>query len=138
MESHRILVHTSHIPVRWGDMDARGHVNNTIYFRFAEQARIEWVESVRIKDVSNEGCGQILVNASCSFLKPITFPATVDVALFIGKPGRSSLQTYIEIRCAGDDTSLYADGAAKIVWWNQRTGNSQPLPDFIREICAHG
>jgi len=40
----RKLVHVESIPVRWGDMDAMGHVNNTVYFRFMEQTRISWFE----------------------------------------------------------------------------------------------
>ena len=42
----RLLVHTSRLPIRWGDMDALGHVNNTVYFRYMEQARIEWVRAL--------------------------------------------------------------------------------------------
>jgi len=137
MEEHRILVHTSRIPVRWGDMDALGHVNNTIYFRFAEQARIEWLETFGIIDIVNAESGPVIINASCTFLKPISYPAIVDVAMLIGKPGRSSLPTYFEVRSAGDDTTLYAEGAAKIVWWSPRTGNSQQLPDFIRDKYQH-
>ena len=37
------LVHEMRIPVRWGDLDAMGHVNNTIYFRYFESLRIEWL-----------------------------------------------------------------------------------------------
>lgn len=137
MEDHRILVHTSRISVRWGDMDALGHVNNTVYFRFAEQTRIEWLETLGINDFVNTDSGPVIINASCTFLKPITYPAIVNVAMKIGKPGRSSLPTYFEIRCSGDDTTLYAEGAAKIVWWNPRNGNSQLLPDSIREIYPY-
>ena len=43
MTGPRLLVHTSTQPIRWGDMDALGHVNNTVYFRYMEQARIEWL-----------------------------------------------------------------------------------------------
>jgi len=39
----RILVHTSLQPLRWADMDMLGHVNNVAYFRYMEQARIEWL-----------------------------------------------------------------------------------------------
>jgi len=137
MEEHRILVHTSRIPVRWGDMDAFGHVNNTVYFRYAEQTRIEWLEKLGINDIVNADSGPVIINASCTFLKPIVYPEIVDVATMIGKPGRSSLPTYFEIRSSGIDATLYAEGAAKIVWWNPRTGNSQPLPDFIRKIYTH-
>jgi acyl-CoA thioester hydrolase len=34
------------MPVRWGDMDAYGHVNNTVYFRYMEQVRVEWLEQM--------------------------------------------------------------------------------------------
>ncbi|MDP2109191.1 MAG: thioesterase family protein [Rhodocyclaceae bacterium] len=136
MEHPHHLVHTTHIPVRWGDMDALGHVNNTVYFRFAEQARIDWMTSLGFADIVEVEEGPVIINASCTFLKPITCPATVEVRTLIGKPGKSSLPTYYEMRCVGEAT-LYAEGAAKIVWWNPRTGKSQPLPDFIREIYPH-
>jgi acyl-CoA thioester hydrolase len=124
------------IPVRWGDMDALGHVNNTVYFRYTEQARIDWLESLGFAVLAGVEEGPVIINASCTFFKPITYPATVEVRTLIGKPGRSSLPTYYEIRCVDDDT-LYADGAAKIVWWNPKTGKSLPLPDYIREIYPH-
>ena len=40
------LTHEMVIPIRWGDMDAMGHVNNTIYFRYFEIVRIEWFDSI--------------------------------------------------------------------------------------------
>ncbi|MEW5781560.1 MAG: acyl-CoA thioesterase [Pseudomonadota bacterium] len=133
MDHPRHLVHITQIPVRWGDMDALGHVNNTVYFRFAEQARIDWLVSLGMKDIVEVEEGPVIINASCTFLKPITFPATVEVRTLIGKPGKSSLPTFYEMRCLGEDT-LYAEGAAKIVWWNPKTGKSLPLPDFIRRL----
>lgn len=136
MESPRIHVHTTRIAVRWGDMDALGHVNNTVYFRFAEQARIDWLMELGIDDIVNGDEGPVIVNASCTFFKPITFPATVEVRTLIGKPGKSSLPTFYEMRCLGAD-ALYAEGAAKIVWWNPKTGKSQTLPDFIRRLYPH-
>ncbi len=132
-------VHVSHIPVRWGDMDALGHVNDTVYFRFAEQARIDWLEKLGIADIVAVDEGPVIINASCTFFKPITYPATVEVTMLIGMPGRSSLPTFYEMRCVGmgDDVTLYAEGAAKVVWWNPRTGTSLPLPDFIRRMYPH-
>ena len=40
-------VHDSRMDVRWGDMDMLGHVNNTVYFRYMETARVEWLRSTR-------------------------------------------------------------------------------------------
>ena len=42
--SNKQFVHSMRIPIRWGDMDAMGHVNNTVYFRYIESARIAWLE----------------------------------------------------------------------------------------------
>lgn len=131
MEHVRHLVHTSRIPVRWGDMDAMGHVNNTVYFRYAEQARIEWLEALGYGVDAGKPETVVIINASCTFLVPITYPATVQIRLFVGKPGRTSLPTYYEMRVEGDDT-LYAEGAAKLVWFVPATGKSAPLPEKIR------
>ena len=34
--------------LRWGDMDAMGHVNNTLYFRFMEVIRIDWMRELML------------------------------------------------------------------------------------------
>lgn len=117
-------------------MDALGHVNNTVYFRYAEQARIEWLLSLGYPDIVAVEEGPVIINASCTFLKPITYPATVEVRTLIGQPGRSSLPTYYEMRVAGED-EVYAEGAAKVVWWNPRTGKSLNLPDHLRALYPH-
>ena len=130
MENSRRLVLTSVQPIRWGDMDALGHVNNTVYFRYMEQARVEWLDRLGF-DLNTAGDeGVVVVNASCTFLLPLTYPGSVDVRMFFDKPGRSSLQTHYEMRKAGEDR-LYAEGSAKMVWVNQATGKSSPWPEWI-------
>jgi acyl-CoA thioester hydrolase len=133
MDQARRLLHTTLIPVRWGDMDAMGHVNNTVYFRYAEQARIEWLEGMGFFLDAGREEAAVIVNASCTFLLPITYPATVEVRLYAGTPGRSSVPTYYEMRCVGDP-ALYAEAAAKVVWFNPATGKSTPLPERIRAL----
>lgn len=130
MEQARQLVLTTLIPIRWGDMDAYGHVNNTIYFRYMEQARCEWIEALGYK-VMPGGDGPVIINASCTFLAPLNYPGSVEVKLFVGEPGRSSLPTSYELRLQGSDT-LYATGESKVVWMDTRTGKSVPLPDDLR------
>ncbi|MCX7896301.1 MAG: acyl-CoA thioesterase [Rhodocyclaceae bacterium] len=136
MESLRHPVHVCRLAVRWGDLDALGHVNNTVYFRYAEQARIEWLASLGFTDIVTVEEGPVLVNAQCTFLKPLGYPATIDVTTLIGRPGRSSLPTFFEIRLA-EDGRLFAEGAAKIVWWNPKTGKSLPLPDRLRRLYPY-
>jgi acyl-CoA thioester hydrolase len=130
MEHHKKLIHTTRIPIRWGDMDAYGHVNNTIYFRYMEQARVEWLEAMDIV-VRPRGEAPVIINASCTFLVPMNYPGAVEVRTYIGQLGRSSIPTYVEMRLEGDDT-LYAEGAAKVVWMDTATGKSVPLPERIR------
>lgn len=136
MEHLRRLIHTTRIPVRWGDMDAMGHVNSTVYFRYAEQSRIEWLESIGLTLDPTQEIAVVIVNASCTFLLPITYPATVEVRLYAGKPGRSSLPTYYDMCCVGDET-LYAEGAAKLVWFATATGKSTDLPERLRAMLEH-
>lgn len=130
-QEKRTLVHTCRIAVRWGDMDAYAHVNNTVYFRFCEQARVEWLEDGGYVVSVDEGTGAVIINAACTFLRPIDYPATVEVSVFVGAPGRSSVMTWYEMRVEGDDR-LAAEGSAKVVWMDHSTGRSVPLPDALR------
>ena len=130
MPSQRKLVQTSVMSIRWGDMDAYGHVNNTIYFRYMEQARVEYLERLGYK-VMPRGSAPVIINAACTFLVPLNYPGSVEVRMFCGQPGRSSVPTHYEIRLQGDET-LYATGDAKIVWMDVATGKSVAIPDEWR------
>ncbi len=132
MEHRKKLIHVTTMPIRWGDMDAYGHVNNTVYFRFMEQARVEWIEALEVP-VRPGGAGPVIVNASCTFLIPMNYPGVVEVRTYVGHPGRSSVPTYVEMRIVGEER-IYAEGAAKVVWMDTQTGKSVPLPDHVRAL----
>ncbi len=131
---HHKLIHTTTVPIRWGDMDAYGHVNNTIYFRYMEQARCEWLEEQGYK-VAPEGHAPVIINAACTFMIPMTYPGTVEVRTYAGHLGRSSLETTYEMRIVGEET-VYAQGSAKIVWMDTATGKSVPIPDALRALVS--
>ena len=132
--SSRKLVHTMRMPIRWGDMDAMGHVNNTNYFRYIESARIAWLEQVGgLPDSRDEG--PVIVNASMNFLKQLTYPGEIEVRTFVAPPGRSSVEVSHEIRridADGAPGDLHAEGAAKVVWVDFKAGKSTRLPDCLR------
>ncbi len=130
MEQPRKLVHVTRMPMRWGDMDAYGHINNTVYFRYMEQARVEWIEALGVV-VRPGGEGPVIINASCTFLAPLTYPGELEVKTYVGAVGRSSVETFVEIRMLGDE-KLFAEGASKVVWMDTQTGKSVPIPDFVR------
>jgi acyl-CoA thioester hydrolase len=110
-------------------MDKLGHVNNTVYFRYMEQARIEWVQSLDpARDAHHGGVGPVIVNASCTFIVPLVYPGNLEVRMYLGDPGRSSVDSYYEI---WSGRRKFADGAAKLVWIDLASGRSVPLPDRI-------
>jgi acyl-CoA thioester hydrolase len=130
------LVHTMRMPIRWGDMDAMGHVNNTVYFRYFETARIAWFDHVACAP-DPAGAGPVIVNANCSFLKQLTYPGQIEVATMVGPPGRSSFQMTHEIRLVGANGlagELHAEGGAKVVWVDFPAQKSVPLPEAIRAL----
>ncbi|MDR5830971.1 thioesterase family protein [Caballeronia sp. LP006] len=122
------------MPIRWGDMDAFGHVNNTVYFRYMEQVRISWFEELGIVGSNAEGQGPVIVNASMEFLRQLHYPGNVIGRMSVGKPGRSSLETHFELYRDDAPGELFAKGAAKIVWVDYKAGKSVPLPDLLRQI----
>ena len=115
-------------------MDALGHVNNTVYFRYMEQARIEWLHAHRGEGSHASGTGPVIVNASCTFLKPLVYPGDVEVRMYLGEAGRSSVATHYELDAGGVRA---AEGAAKMVWIDLATGRSVALPESLRAV-AHG
>jgi acyl-CoA thioester hydrolase len=109
-------------------MDALGHVNNTVYFRFMEQARSEWIYALEEDGGASDGKGSVLVNASCDFLAPLTYPGTIEVRMYLCDLGRTSVGSFYEI-WKGDQK--IATGTAKIVWITRATGRATPLPESI-------
>jgi acyl-CoA thioester hydrolase len=124
------------LPIRWGDMDMMGHVNNTVYFRYIESARIAWLEEAGgVPDPA--GIGPVIVNAHCSFLKQLKYPGEIEVSTYVSPPGRSSFEVSHEIRLVGPDGqagAIHAEGGAKVVWVDIAAEKSVPLPDVIREL----
>lgn len=110
-------------------MDAFGHVNNTVYFRYMEQARLEWFYSLFPgRNLFADGTGPVIVNASCTFIVPLVYPGDLEIRLFLGGPGRTSIGSFCEIRRG---PTLAAEGAARIVWVSVDTGRPVPLPEIV-------
>ncbi|CAB3804569.1 hypothetical protein LMG28688_06013 [Paraburkholderia caffeinitolerans] len=123
------------MPIRWGDMDAFGHVNNTVYFRYMEQVRISWFEHIGVGGESHErgdGQGPVIVNASMDFLRQLHYPGDIVCTMTVGEPGRSSFDTGFELRRVDDPDTVYARGNARCVWIDYAAGKSVPIPDSLR------
>jgi len=128
----RKLAHVERIPIRWGDMDAMGHVNNIVYFRYMEQARISWFEQLLPRrDAAWKTTGIVIANASCNFRRAMTYPGTVEVKVYTARPGGSSIGTYYELLLEND---IYADGAAVVVFIDMKTQKAKRIPEEIRSL----
>ncbi|HEX9183199.1 MAG TPA: thioesterase family protein [Burkholderiales bacterium] len=125
------LAHVERIAIRWGDMDAMGHVNNTVYFRYMEQARISWFDRLVPEDDAWQSTGIVIANATCNYRRAITYPGTVEVRLYVGAPGGASVPTFYELR-VDDDPVPYADGAAVVVFIDMKSQKSRRIPEGIR------
>jgi len=131
MSEHRRLAHIERMPIRWGDMDAMGHVNNTVYFRFMEQTRISWFNALVPEREAWHSTGIVIANASCNYKRAMTYPGVVEIRLYVGEPGGSSIPTFYELR-VDDDPVPYADGAAVVVFIDMKSQKAKRIPDSIR------
>ena len=127
------LTHELAIPIRWGDMDAMGHVNNTIYFRYLEIVRIDWFDRIGCRP-DPRGEGPLIVNAFCNFIKQLEYPGDIRARHYVANPGRSSFDTFITLERSDDPGVIYASGGATTVWTDFPAQKSAPMPDWLRRL----
>jgi acyl-CoA thioester hydrolase len=129
------LVHQMVVPLRWGDMDAMGHINNTLYFRYMEIARLEWIFEVSGRG-KLAGEGPVIINAFCNFLRQLEFPGDLRVKTYVAHPGRTSFESYHVMERSDEPGVTCAEGGARIVWSDYATRKSAPLPDWFRALLV--
>lgn len=127
---------TIDIPVRWGDMDAFGHVNNIVYFQYCESARIAYFDALDLdacRQKPDDGPG--LVTANLNFRKQVRYPATLRVTANVTAISRRSITfSYILRDTAGD--SPVADGTSVAVWMDYELGQALAIPEPLRKGIA--
>ena len=127
------LVYETVLPLRWGDMDAMGHINNTLYFRYMEIARLDWIFKAGAY-VGPSGQGPIIINAFCNFLRQLEYPGDVRVTMYVAEPGRSSFESYHTLERSDEPGVVYAEGGARCVWTDFAAKKSMPMPDWFRTL----
>lgn len=121
------------VPVAWGDMDAFGHVNNTVYIRWFETARIALCEQLGLTVDRPEAVGPILATVTCNYVAPVEYPATVVTQARIADVGGRSLGVEHLITKGG---ATVARGTAVMVLFDYAKGESVPVPDELRAAVA--
>ena len=121
------------IPVAWGDMDAFDHVNNVVYFRYFESARIAYFEKVgMLAFMAQHGVGPILAHTECRFRIPLTYPddLTVDSRVIETAEDRFLMQYRVNSLSMG---AIAAEGTGRIVFVDYETRKKTEFPAEIRQ-----
>ena len=121
------------IPIRWGDMDAIGHLNNGSYFRYLETARIDWFTHLGCLPLPT-GTGPVIINAFCNFYKQLEYPGDVLIKMYASEPGRSSFESWATMERVDMPGVIHAAGGATTVWVDFPAQKSVPLPDWVRTL----
>ena len=124
------------IAVAWGDMDAFQHVNNTVYLRWCETARLVYFERMGfVGRMEEDRIGPILARHTIDYRKPVTYPDRVRVDTGVTRVGgRSFAMTYRTWSEA--QRAVVASGESVIVAVDYRAGRSAPLDERLRAAIA--
>lgn len=120
------------IPVAWGEMDALGHVNNIIYFRYFETARIAYMRNIDfITALDQMDVGPILAAIDCKFKYPVTFPDTLSVGV---RTTSIEADRYTMEHCVVSHHArrVAAVGAGLIVAYDYRAKKKAQLPEALK------
>lgn len=122
---------TIELPVAWGEMDAFGHVNNTVFFRYFESARIAYFDAIGYDALlADEGLGPILAETSCRFRRPLTYPDRLVVGARVPSVGEDRFTMEYRIWSERLGTAA-ARGEGLIVSFDYRAQRRVPLPASI-------
>ncbi len=120
-------------PLQWGEMDAFGHVNNTVYFRWFESARMSYFGRLGWPQVQETtGVGPILHSTQARFRAPLVWPDTITVATRVTDLAGDRFTMLYEVRSAALGR-LAAEGSGLVVAFDYRSLAKTTLPEVIRE-----
>ena len=136
-EKNEVPVALIRVPlsVRWRDLDAFNHVNNSKYLSYLEEARLRWMLGVPGQGLDDH-VAPVVAAAHLNYRRPIEWPAEVDIELFVERLGNTSVSIGHRIVDAHDESVLYCDGNVVMVWIDRGTGRAAELPVAVREACS--
>ena len=127
MQGFNVIYET---PIAWGDMDAFGHVNNTVFFRLFESARMEYLRRINFTGAKAR-IGPILASTSCVFRRPIMYPDHVKVGARVTEVGFDRFTMSYSI--VKGDGRVAAEGIGVIVSYDYDEHGKTALPEIVRE-----
>lgn len=123
------------LSVRWRDLDAFNHVNNSKFLSYLEEARLRWMMALPGEWI-DDNVAPVVAAAHVNYRRPIEWPNEIMVELFVERLGSTSLTIGHRIVSAQASDVLYADGNVVMVWIDKQGGQAAALPDVVRKACA--
>ena len=123
------------LPVQWGDMDAFQHVNNSVYLRWFESARIAYFLKVGMPhQAGTNEPGPILARATVDFRAPVTFPDRITARARVSKVGNTSFTMTYQV--VSEKLGVAAEGEGIVVMFDYQKGTKVPVDEALRARIA--
>lgn len=121
------------LPVAWGEMDSFGHVNNVVYFRYFESARMAYFERMQGPEYMKEtGIGPILASTQCRFRLPLVYPDTISVGARV-QSIEADRFTMDYLLVSHQMQKVAAEGSGLLVMYDYNRKTKASLPDVLRQ-----
>ena len=116
-------------PVAWGDMDAFGHVNNVLYYRYMESARIRYMDELNIfkHDVYT-----VVASNQCKYIRPVFYPDQLKIGARVEEMRNSALRMSY-LLWSEQQQAIVALGEAVMVCVDKENMLKLPIPEIIRQ-----
>ncbi|EGQ7933307.1 acyl-CoA thioesterase [Vibrio vulnificus] len=121
------------INVAWGEMDALQHINNVVYFRYFETARIEYFNKINLMDeIKRNQIGPVLSETLCRYRIPVMFPDTLLIGSRVSEVGedRFTMEYQVVSKKMGKVTTT---GSATVVMFDFKNQSKAQLPAVLRD-----
>jgi len=118
--------------IDWSDMDAYQHINNSVYFRYFEEARVRYFAMIGVHEYKDQyAIGPILANTSCNFKHPLLYPDTITVAVRCEIQSDKKMLTKYVIYSTSQHV-MVAEGEALVVYYDYQQACSCSIPEQIK------
>ncbi|MGL4599082.1 MAG: acyl-CoA thioesterase [Bacteroidia bacterium] len=128
------LFFPAHLELRldWGEMDVLGHINNVMYFKYLQAARVQYWETIGLSTLGKDvHIGPTLANTSCNFIKPLFYPDSIRI---------ESRMEFIKTTSFGlhhcifnSKNELVAEGHDVVVLYDFKNETKFTIPTDLRE-----
>lgn len=115
--------------VTWGDMDAFGHVNNVMYYRYIESARIAYFDLLNVFD---QDVVTVVASSQCKYLKPVFYPDVLHIGARVEEVRNSAIRMHY-ILYSTQQQAVVADGEAVIVFVDKLEMKKTSIPEHLRQ-----